>query len=73
MTRSTDELMFHMPAVAARAGRTWERNFARSIQRQSRSAGWNPSPKQESIMQQLVAEMFAFSAMDGGKAKVTAS
>ena len=53
-----ERLIHHMPAVASRASSDWAANFAKSIMRQSRRKGWSPSPKQLSIMRELVSDLF---------------
>ena len=50
MTRSIDELIFRMPAVARQSTDQWTRDFALSILRQARRPSWRPSPKQTGIM-----------------------
>lgn len=51
-----DQLLFSWPRVIADA-RGWARGFALSIQRARKKPGWQPSPRQLSVMRQLVAEL----------------
>ena len=46
---------FPPPAAAASK---WTRGFAKSVLRQSRRRGWEPTPKQLAMMRRLVAELF---------------
>lgn len=62
--RNVEELIWYMPTVAEHATNTWAAGFARSIQRQSRRKGWQPSPKQLACMERLVAELFMHSLAD---------
>lgn len=64
--RTVDELVWHMPTVARLAENTWAKSFAQSIQRQSRRRGWRPSPKQLSVMQTLVSDLFAHGGQEEG-------
>lgn len=60
-TASPDEierLLFHMPAVARSAGSEWTKGFAKSVIKQSYRKGWKPSPKQLSVMRELVSDLF---------------
>ena len=58
MTRSIEEVLHHMPAVARLATNEWAKSFAESIVRQSRRRGWHPSAKQLAAMQRMVSELF---------------
>ena len=58
MTRSTEELLWHMPAVAKLATNEWAKSFAESIVKQSRRRGWQPSARQSALMQRMVTELF---------------
>ena len=53
-----ERLIYHMPTVARRTSNKWASGFAKSIVRQSRRKGWSPSPKQLSIMRELVSDLF---------------
>jgi len=57
MKRSLEELLFHMRPLCG-SENDWEAGFARSICRAAKDSSWRPSPKQEAIMQRLVAERF---------------
>ncbi len=65
MTRSIEEALFHMPAVARLATNEWAKGFAESIVRQSRRRGWQPSAKQLALMQKMAAELFTRRDDDG--------
>ncbi|MEM9966476.1 MAG: hypothetical protein AAF755_00100 [Pseudomonadota bacterium] len=54
-----ERLLHHMPAVACQAENEWAGGFAKSIIKQSRRRHWKPTPKQLSIMQRLVADLFS--------------
>ena len=56
-TRPIEELLYHMRTMA-RSSSEWEANFARSILKQAKRPTWNPSDKQQQIMQRMVSEMF---------------
>jgi hypothetical protein len=58
MTRSTEELLWHMPTVGKLATNAWAKGFAESIVKQSRRRGWRPSAKQSALMQRMVNELF---------------
>jgi len=58
MTRSIDELLWHMPTVARMARDEWAKGFAESIVKQARRRGWHPSAKQLATMQRMVSELF---------------
>ncbi len=60
--RPLEELLFHMRTMA-RSGSEWEAKFARSILRQAKRSTWNPSDKQQQIMQRMVSEMFTHSGI----------
>lgn len=51
-----DHLLFSWPRVIADAS-GWTRGFALSIQRDRKKPGWQPSDRQLSVMQRLVAEL----------------
>lgn len=51
-----DHLLFSWPRVIADAS-GWTRGFALSVQRDRKKPGWQPSAKQLSVMQRLVAEL----------------
>lgn len=59
--RELDEIMiFWWPKVLryAMAGSDdWVKSFARSIARHGKRTSWHPSPKQASIMRQLIADL----------------
>ena len=61
-----ERLIFHMPSVASLAENEWAADFARSIVRQAKRHGWQPSPKQIGIMRRLVSELFAYGGNMGG-------
>ena len=54
--RPLEVLLHHIPGVIASAENEWTRGFAKSVLRQSRNPNWKPSPKQDAIMQRMVAE-----------------
>ncbi len=56
--RTLDELFHHWRAVIGAAPKGFPRDFALSIQKARRRPGWTPTPKQEAIMRQMVAELF---------------
>lgn len=60
--RPIEELLYHMRTMAS-SGNDWEANFARSILKQAKRAAWNPSEKQQQIMQSMVSEMFTHSGV----------
>jgi phage gp16-like protein len=60
-----ERLLHHMPAVTANAENTWAKGFAQSVVKQSRRKGWKPTAKQLSVMQGLVADLFAYGSDDG--------
>ena len=51
--------------VMAPEGNEWERGFALSIARAGKRPGWRPTPKQESIMRRMVAELFTHTQEEG--------
>ena len=51
-----DRLLFSWGRVIADA-QGWARGFALSIQRDRKKPGWQPSPRQLSVMRQLVSEL----------------
>lgn len=59
-TPEIERLTYHMKTVARDAENIFASGFARSILRQSKKPGWTPSPKQMSVMQALVADLFAY-------------
>lgn len=66
--RNTEHLLHHWRAVIGAAPEGFPRDFALSIQKARRRPGWNPSPKQEAIMRQMVAELFTHA--DSGEVQV---
>lgn len=56
--RPLDELLHHWRAVIGAAPEGWARDFALSIQKQRRRAGWHPTDKQLALMRRMVAELF---------------
>jgi hypothetical protein len=56
--KTIDELLHHWRAVIGAAPKGFPRDFALSIQKNRRKPGWIPTPKQEAIMRQMVAELF---------------
>jgi hypothetical protein len=56
--RTVDELLHHWRAVIGAAPKGFPRDFALSIQKKRRQPGWVPTPRQEAIMRQMVAELF---------------
>jgi len=65
-----ERLLFHMPTVATHAQNEWAKGFAQSVARQSRRRGWAPSPKQLSVMRELVADLFLHRGHEGGELDV---
>lgn len=65
-----ERLLHHMPTVASLAENEWAAGFAKSIARQSHRPGWNPTPKQLSMMRKLVADLFAHGPDIGGDTDV---
>jgi hypothetical protein len=63
--RCVNPLLNYMPAIASSATDEWARNFALSMMRQARRPRWRPTPKQESMMRCMVAELFATSDRAG--------
>lgn len=61
-----ERLLFFMPSVALHAEKTWAKDFALSVSKQSRRRNWTPSHKQLSVMRGLVSDLFAHSSDDGG-------
>jgi hypothetical protein len=61
-----ERLLHHMPSVAIHAQNTWAKGFAQSVTKQSRRKGWQPSPKQLSMMRALVSDLFAHAGDDDG-------
>lgn len=61
-TRPLEELLFHMRTMA-RSRSDFEAKFARSILKQAKRPTWNPSDKQQQIMQRMVSEMFTYSGV----------
>ena len=59
MTIELQRLLYHWPLVVSAAPEGWERDFARSIQGQSRRRNWQPSSKQIQIMRRMVDELFS--------------
>ncbi len=64
-SRSTEELIFYMRIIAGGRGCKWETNFARSVLRQSRKPGWDPSPKKRSLMERMVSELITYGDDNG--------
>ena len=56
--RNADDCLFHWNLVIKAASEEWARNFALSIQKQSRRRGWEPSPKQLTLMRSMVSALF---------------
>ncbi|MEM0978430.1 MAG: hypothetical protein AAGJ34_12915 [Pseudomonadota bacterium] len=56
-----DRLIWYMRTVIQRSENSWDRNFAKSILKQSKRKTWQPSPKQIKMMHRLVDELFASS------------
>ncbi|WP_138058734.1 hypothetical protein [Sulfitobacter pontiacus] len=61
-----ERLLHHMPSVAIHAKNPWIKSFAQSVTKQARRKGWQPSPKQLSIMRGLVSDLFAYGCDEGG-------
>ena len=57
--RTTEDCLFHWKRVVTSASEEWAKGFAKSIMRQSRRRGWQPTPKQLALMRTMVADLFA--------------
>ena len=56
--RSVDELIYWISvAVTSDSLCEWHHGFAKSILRQSKRRGWNPTPKQERVMREIVDDL----------------
>lgn len=64
-THEIERLTFHMKTVARDSENEFASGFARSVLRQSKRPDWKPSPKQLSVMQALVADLFAHGNTEG--------
>jgi hypothetical protein len=53
-----EELLWSWPTVCRTAKENWARGFALSIAKQSKRRGWQPTPKQHSLMNRLVCEIY---------------
>ena len=62
--RTVDECLFHWNLVIKAATDVWEKDFARSIMKQSRRRGWQPTAKQLARMRVMVSDLFVRSAAD---------
>ncbi|WP_421906758.1 hypothetical protein [Mameliella sp.] len=60
-----ERLLHYMPTIAREATNEWAKGFAGSVLRQSRRRGWEPSPKQLSMMRRLVSDLFAHGYDEG--------
>ena len=62
--RTTEECLFHWNLVIKAATDEWAKNFAKSIMKQSRRRGWQPTAKQLARMRVMVSDLFVRSAAD---------
>jgi hypothetical protein len=56
--RCSDACLFHWPAVVRAARTDFERRFARDIEVKARAPWWKPKPKQLTLMQRMVDDLF---------------
>jgi hypothetical protein len=52
---TVDEQVWHLRIIVRGDG--WAAGFAKSVIRQARRRDWRPSPKQDSVIRRLIAEM----------------
>lgn len=53
-----ERVLWSWPTVIEKAETDWARSFARSIAAQARKPKWRPSPKQLSLMKEMVAQLY---------------